>query len=90
MAANLTPQYLKAEENYRRSQTPEEELRWLQVMLAEIPKHKASEKMQMILMLSLSAKKNLQSLTTILEEQKQKPLISWEDTADLGLMNALG
>ena len=46
MAANLTPQYLKAEEAYRRAQTPDEELRWLEVMLREMPKHKASEKMQ--------------------------------------------
>ena len=49
MAANLTPQYMRAEEEYRRSQTPEEELKWLQVMFAEIPKHKASEKMQVML-----------------------------------------
>ena len=49
MAANLTPQYLRAEEEYRRAQTPEEELKWLQVMFAEIPKHKASEKMQVML-----------------------------------------
>ncbi|MDO5582249.1 MAG: 50S ribosome-binding GTPase [Planctomycetia bacterium] len=54
MAANLTPQYLKAEENYRRSQTPEEELKWLQIMFAEIPKHKASEKMQMMLKTKMS------------------------------------
>ncbi|MEZ6072178.1 MAG: hypothetical protein R3C10_18450 [Pirellulales bacterium] len=46
MAANLTPQYLKAEEEYRRAATPEEELRWLEVMLREIPKHKSSEKLQ--------------------------------------------
>ena len=57
MAANLTPQYLKAEENYRRSATPEEELKWLQVMLAEIPKHKASEKMQMMLKTKISEAK---------------------------------
>lgn len=62
MAANLTPQYLKAEENYRRSATPEEELRWLQVMLAEIPKHKASEKMQMMLKTKISdARKEIES-----------------------------
>lgn len=54
MAANLTPQYLRAEENYRRSATPEEELKWLQVMFAEIPKHKASEKMQMMLKTKIS------------------------------------
>jgi len=46
MAANLTPQYLKAEEEYRRATTPEEELAALQVMLKEIPKHKSSEKLQ--------------------------------------------
>lgn len=46
MAANLTPQYLKAEEAYRRASTTEEELQWLEVMLREIPKHKSSEKLQ--------------------------------------------
>lgn len=46
MAANLTPQYLKAEEEYRRAATAEEELKWLEVMLREMPKHKASEKLQ--------------------------------------------
>ncbi len=55
MAANLTPQYLKAQEAYRRAATPEEELRWLEVMLQEIPKHKASEKMQMDLKSKISA-----------------------------------
>jgi len=46
MPANLTAQYLKAEENYRRAASPEEELECLQVMLAEIPKHKGTDKLQ--------------------------------------------
>jgi uncharacterized protein len=46
MPANLTPQYLKAEEDYRRATTPEEELRCLQVMLQEIPKHKGTDHLQ--------------------------------------------
>jgi len=46
MPANLTAQYLKAEEEYRRATTPEEELDCLQVMLAEIPKHKGTDKLQ--------------------------------------------
>jgi ribosome-interacting GTPase 1 len=46
MAANLTPQYLKAEEQYRRAATTEEELRALETMLREMPKHKSSEKLQ--------------------------------------------
>ena len=46
MATNLTPQYHKAEEAYRRATTTDEELKWLEVMLREMPKHKASEKLQ--------------------------------------------
>jgi uncharacterized protein len=46
MPANLTPQYLKAEEEYRRATTPEEELRCLAVMLQEIPKHKGTDHLQ--------------------------------------------
>jgi ribosome-interacting GTPase 1 len=57
MAANLTPQYLKAQESYRRAATPEEELKWLEVMYRELPKHKASEKMQMDLKTKISQTK---------------------------------
>ncbi len=46
MPANLTAQYLKAEEEYRRAETPEEELSCLQVMLQEIPKHKGTDHLQ--------------------------------------------
>ncbi len=46
MATNLTPQYHKAEEGYRRAATTEDELHWLEVMFKEMPKHKASEKLQ--------------------------------------------
>src|SRR5262245_26026833 len=37
MPANLTPQYHKAEQEYRRASTPDEELHWLEVMLREMP-----------------------------------------------------
>jgi ribosome-interacting GTPase 1 len=46
MPANLTPQYKKAEEAYRRAQSPEEELQCLELMLREIPKHKGTDKLQ--------------------------------------------
>lgn len=46
MPANLTPQYLKAEEEYRRAATPDEELRCLQAMLREVPKHKGTDRLQ--------------------------------------------
>lgn len=46
MAANLTPHYRKAEEAYRRAETPLEELRCLEVMLREMPKHKGTDRLQ--------------------------------------------
>lgn len=46
MPANLTLQYLKAEAEYRRAESPEEELTALQVMLRELPKHKGTDKLQ--------------------------------------------
>jgi ribosome-interacting GTPase 1 len=46
MAVNATPQYKKAEEEYRRAQTIEEQIACLEKMLVLLPKHKASEKVQ--------------------------------------------
>jgi uncharacterized protein len=46
MPANLTPQYHKAEQEYRRASTPEEELYCLQEMYRELPKHKGTDKLQ--------------------------------------------
>ena len=57
MPANLTPQYKKAEEEYRRAQTPEEELRCLELMLREIPKHKGTDKLQAELKAKISKAK---------------------------------
>jgi ribosome-interacting GTPase 1 len=46
MPANLTPEYLAAEEEYRQAQTREEKIAALERMLATIPKHKGTEKLQ--------------------------------------------
>ena len=60
MPANLTQQYLKAEAEYRRASTTEDELRCLQTMLREIPKHKGTDKLQSDLKRKISqAKKEL-------------------------------
>src|SRR4030095_14972392 len=58
MPANLTPQYKKAEEEYRRAQAPEEELRCLEQMLREIPKHKGTDKLQAELKAKISKAKH--------------------------------
>jgi uncharacterized protein len=46
MPANLTPEYEKAEACYRQAASDEERVAALQEMLAAIPKHKGTEKMQ--------------------------------------------
>jgi ribosome-interacting GTPase 1 len=46
MAANLTPQYLDAEAEYKKAKTAEEKLVSLRKMFALMPKHKATEKLQ--------------------------------------------
>ncbi|NUM36639.1 MAG: 50S ribosome-binding GTPase [Candidatus Brocadiae bacterium] len=46
MPANLTPQYLEAEQRYRSAKTPQEKLEALELMLREIPKHKGTDKLQ--------------------------------------------
>ncbi len=62
MPANLTPQYLKAEAEYRRASTPQEELDCLQVMLRELPKHKGTDKLNAELKQKISkAKKELEA-----------------------------
>ena len=46
MPANLTPQYQRAEEEYRRAQSAAERVDCLERMLKLIPKHKGTEKLQ--------------------------------------------
>jgi ribosome-interacting GTPase 1 len=67
MAVNLTPQYHEAEEEYRRAQTNEEKLACLQKMWRELPKHKASEKLQAEL------KRKISDLQSQVEHDKKHP-----------------
>jgi small GTP-binding protein len=46
MPANLSPEYLDAEKSYKEAREPDEKLRYLEMMLSTIPKHKGTEKMQ--------------------------------------------
>ncbi len=46
MPANLTPDYLAAEEKFKKARTPEDKIEALEEMLAKIPKHKGTEKLQ--------------------------------------------
>ncbi len=46
MPANLTPQYLEADRKFKEATTPQAKLAALEEMLATLPKHKGTEKMQ--------------------------------------------
>lgn len=46
MPANLSPEYKKAEAEFKRARDPAERLRWLREMLKTIPKHKGTEHLQ--------------------------------------------
>jgi len=46
MPANLTPEYLAAEEQFKQAKTSPEKIAALEEMLRTIPKHKGTEKMQ--------------------------------------------
>jgi small GTP-binding protein len=54
MPANLTPDYLAAEREYKAAQTQAEKVAALERMLATIPKHKGTEKLQADLKRKLS------------------------------------
>ncbi len=46
MPANLTPEYKKAEDEYRKASTSEDKLKWAKEMLRVIPKHKGTDHLQ--------------------------------------------
>lgn len=46
MPANLTPQYMEAEKRFKHAQTVKEKIEALEEMMATIPKHKGTEKLQ--------------------------------------------
>jgi uncharacterized protein len=67
MATNLTPQYLEAEEEYKKAQSSEEKLACLKKMFQLVPKHKASEKLQADL------KTKMADLKDEIEDAKKHP-----------------
>ncbi|MGD1118737.1 MAG: GTPase [Dehalococcoidales bacterium] len=55
MPANLTPQYLEAEKNFRLAKTTQEKIAWLEEMLAVMPKHKGTDHLRADLRTKLAA-----------------------------------
>lgn len=46
MPTNVSPEYKKAEAEYKKASEPRERLQWLREMLRTIPKHKGTERLQ--------------------------------------------
>lgn len=67
MAANLTPQYYKAEDAYRKARTPAEKVSTLEEMLRQIPKHKGTDHLQAQL------KSRLREARQALVDERQSP-----------------
>jgi len=65
MPANLPPQYLKAEDEYRKASTPEKRLEKLRELFRLLPKHKGTEKLQSDLKQKMSQLKQ--------EQERGKP-----------------
>jgi ribosome-interacting GTPase 1 len=65
MPANLSPEYLQAEQRFKSAKTTEEKVEALEEMQATIPKHKGTEKMQ------ADIKRRLAKLRT---EQAKRPV----------------
>lgn len=65
MPANLSPEYLEAEQRFKSAKSTEEKLEALEEMFATIPKHKGTEKMQ------ADIKRRLSKLRS---EQAKKPI----------------
>ncbi|GBC98244.1 GTPase Obg [bacterium HR17] len=66
MPANLTPEYLQAEEDFRKATTIEEKIEALQRMLALLPKHKGTERIQ------ADIKRRLAKLKEMEQQQRAK------------------
>lgn len=64
MPANLTPDYYRVEEEYKSAKTPDEKLACLHRMLAVMPKHKGTDKLQADLKRRISQLKERQELKT--------------------------
>ncbi|GIX48987.1 MAG: GTP-binding protein [Candidatus Tectimicrobiota bacterium] len=85
MPANLTPQYLEAEQRFRQAKTPAEKIACLEDMLRLIPKHKGTEKMQADLRRRLSKLRH-QEQRTAATRRSGGPRVEREGAGQIALI----
>jgi len=88
MPTNVGPEYLAAESKYHQARTPEEKFAALKEMLATVPKHKGTEKLQ------LQIKRKLAELKKELAKKSKKAkkafAIKKEGAATVSFLGVLG
>lgn len=87
MPANLTPQYLEAEQRYRAAKTTAEKTTCLEEMLRIIPKHKGTEKMRADMRRRLS-KLKIETSKSAGARRSQDPTVQSEGAGQIVLIGA--
>jgi small GTP-binding protein len=87
MPANLTPQYMDAEKRFKQAPTVKEKISALEEMMATIPKHKGTEKLQAELKKKMSALRK-ESEQTKKGGRKETYVVEREGARQLALVGA--
>src|SRR5436189_1796550 len=87
MPANLTPQYIEAEKRFKHAGSVEEKIAALEEMMATIPKHKGTEKLQAELKKKMSALKK-ESEQTKKSARRESFVVEREGARQLALVGA--
>ena len=87
MPANLTPQYMDAEKRFKEAQTVKEKIEALEEMMATIPKHKGTEKLQADLKKKMSGLRK-ESEQAKKGERRESYLVEHEGARQLALVGA--
>jgi ribosome-interacting GTPase 1 len=89
MPANLTPQYLEAEKNFRLARTTQEKIACLEEMLAVMPKHKGTDHLRADLRTKLAAlTKSLDKKTATQRTSMTIEKVGAAQVAVIGLPNS--
>jgi uncharacterized protein len=88
MPANLTPQYMEAEKRFKQAQSVEDKVAALEEMMATIPKHKGTEKLQAELKKKMSALRKESEQTKKGGGRRESFVVEREGARQLALVGA--
>lgn len=83
MVVNLPPQYHEKEKELKKAKSPEEKIAILEEMLAIMPKHKSSEKLQALLKSKISKYRKMMEKTPSVAKKSPIPQIPREGAAQV-------